>query len=66
VKAIRIKKELKEAGFLEEQISKLACPLGLPIGDNTPSEMAISICSQLLAVRDKKTFQLDNGVLLWK
>ena len=38
----------------------MACPLGLPIGNNTPNEMAISIAAQLMHVRDA------SGVIVQK
>lgn len=44
-----IKKELMQFGLKDEFI----CPIGLPIGDNAVSEIAISVVSELLQVRDK-------------
>lgn len=61
VKARKIKSELVELGNTEEKVSQIVCPLGLPIGNNTPSEIAISIAAQLLAVRDLKDFQIKGG-----
>lgn len=52
VKAKKIKTELQEQGVSADLVSRLACPLGLPIGNNTPPEIAVSICAQLLTVRD--------------
>jgi xanthine dehydrogenase accessory factor len=51
-KARKLKSELMAAGLSEAQVRQLVCPLGLPIGNNTPPEIAISIAAQLLAVRD--------------
>lgn len=62
VKAMKIKKELNELGIPQEKLNHLISPLGLPIGDNTPSEIAISICSLLLAKRDNKSFTVENGL----
>lgn len=50
-----ISKDLREAGVDENFINRLHIPLGLPIGNNQPYEIAISICAQLLEVRDKLT-----------
>jgi xanthine dehydrogenase accessory factor len=61
VKALKIKKELLSHGADPEVVARLVCPLGLPIGDNTPAEIAISICAQLLAVRDKVSFKVESG-----
>jgi xanthine dehydrogenase accessory factor len=57
-KASRIKKELRELGVPSATIARLACPIGLDIGDNTPPEIAISIASQLLALRDGVDVQI--------
>jgi xanthine dehydrogenase accessory factor len=51
VKGIKIKRELKELGVSEDFIAKLRVPVGLPIGNNDPNEMAISIAAELLQVR---------------
>jgi len=52
VKAIKLKSELKQMGISPEKIAQLRCPMGLPIGNNNPAEIAISIAAQLLEVRD--------------
>jgi len=51
-KAARIKKDLGTMGITSSTVARLACPLGIDIGNNTPPEIAISIASQLLALRD--------------
>lgn len=53
VKGIKIKKELKEMGVSDEFISKLRVPMGLPLGNNQPWEIAVSIAAELLKVRDE-------------
>ena len=45
-------RDLREAGISREKIGTLVCPLGLPIGGNSPAEIAISIAAQLLKTRD--------------
>lgn len=62
IKANKIKISLLEAGAAKEQVNKLVCPMGLPIGNSTPSEIAISIGAQLLAVRDAKNFSVAGGL----
>jgi xanthine dehydrogenase accessory factor len=52
VKGKKIKAELKDLGASDEFINKLIVPIGLPIGNNEPSEIAISIAAQLLQIRD--------------
>ncbi len=54
VKGMKIRKELLELGIPSEAIEKLRCPVGLPIGNNTPPEIAISIAAQLLEFKDNK------------
>lgn len=52
VKARKIRATLMEEGFTKEDTSRFHCPMGLPIGNNTPAEIAISIVAQLLEKRD--------------
>lgn len=52
VKGIKIKNELKELGASEDFIKKLRVPMGLPLGNNQPWEIAISIAAELIQVRD--------------
>lgn len=47
-----LERELREGGVSPEKIDSLVCPLGLPIGGNSPEEIAISITAQLLEKRD--------------
>jgi len=51
VKAKKLKKELIEHGISEAKTHSLHCPVGLPIGNNDPCEIAISIAAQLLKER---------------
>lgn len=52
IKGKKIRKDLAELGVPSTFIEKVRVPMGLPIGTNLPNEMAISICAQLLQVRD--------------
>lgn len=52
-KARTLKNTLREEGFTEAQINSIHCPVGLPIGTNSPSEIAVSIAAQLLQKRDE-------------
>ena len=40
-------------GFTEEQIAELHSPIGLSIGTNHQTEIAVSIIAELLQVRDE-------------
>jgi len=59
-KAARIKKDLREMGIPPAALARLTCPVGLDIGNNTPPEIAISIASQLLALRDGAEVQVKR------
>lgn len=51
-KARVLKNDLLNMGIDSELISKLYCPIGEPIGNNQPVEIAISIVAQLMKCRD--------------
>jgi len=51
-KAAVLRKELAAAGVGANQ-AVFHCPVGLPIGSNHPSEIAVSVAAQLLKVRDE-------------
>lgn len=50
-KALMIKKGLKEENWSDEEINRIICPAGLDIGAETPSEIAISMISQMIMHR---------------
>lgn len=50
-KAKNLRHKLLESGISKDHVSKIYSPVGLAIGNNTPSEIAISITAQLLEVR---------------
>ncbi|MCP4783658.1 MAG: xanthine dehydrogenase accessory protein XdhC [Fuerstiella sp.] len=52
-KAKILRRDLKGKGFSDEKIASFFCPMGLPIGNNTPPEIAISVLSQLIQERDR-------------
>jgi xanthine dehydrogenase accessory factor len=47
-----LQRELRAAGNSQAQAESFHCPIGLPIGGNLPSEIAISVVAQLLQQRD--------------
>lgn len=51
VKGIKIKNEMKAEGFSQSLVDSIRIPMGLPIGNNEPAEIAISIAAELLQVR---------------
>jgi xanthine dehydrogenase accessory factor len=52
-KAMRLKKDMREAGLPPEKEGAFLCPIGLPIGTNHPTEIAVSIVAQLIQERDR-------------
>jgi xanthine dehydrogenase accessory factor len=46
-------RELKEDGIGDDWVEQFACPIGLPIGNNQPHEIAISITAELMQCRDQ-------------
>ncbi|MEQ1826508.1 MAG: XdhC family protein [Pirellula sp.] len=52
-KAKVLKRNLKELGFAEDLLESIFCPMGLPLGNNTPAEISISILAQLIQERDR-------------
>ena len=52
-KAKILRRDLAELGIPQERLDKFVCPIGLPIGNNTPPEISVSIAAQLIQVRDQ-------------
>lgn len=51
-KASVLRRDLQKNDVLPELIESFYCPIGLPIGNNTPEEIAVSIAAQLIQKRD--------------
>jgi xanthine dehydrogenase accessory factor len=43
--------QLAGEGFTPDDLSQVRCPIGLPIGAETPEEIAVSIAAELVATR---------------
>ena len=55
---------LKRKGINEQQIKKLNGPIGISIGAKTPTEIAISIISQIILFKntiDVKLVSINNS-----
>lgn len=48
-----LKKELTATGISEDDFNNIQIPLGEPIGNNSPNEIAMSIIASLLKVKDQ-------------
>ncbi|RZT26822.1 xanthine dehydrogenase accessory factor [Kribbella sp. VKM Ac-2569] len=44
-------KRLREAGLTDEEVARLASPIGLDLGARTPEETAVSIAAEIIAQR---------------
>jgi xanthine dehydrogenase accessory factor len=51
VKARTVRATLMSEGLSEQETQRFHCPMGLPIGNNTPAEIAVSIAAQLLETK---------------
>lgn len=54
-KVQRVFDQLLEAGVSEEQLSKVYAPIGLDIDADAPSEIAVSVVAEILAVLRKRS-----------
>ena len=43
--------QLASEGFTADDLARVICPVGLPIGAETPEEIALSIAAQIVAIR---------------
>jgi xanthine dehydrogenase accessory factor len=48
-------RELADAGIADDVAAQFRCPIGLPMGNNQPGEIAISVAAELIQVRDSLT-----------
>lgn len=44
----QVQTSLRKAGIPKKAVSRVACPIGLPIGGKTPKEIAVSVAAQLI------------------
>ncbi|HEY8271857.1 MAG TPA: xanthine dehydrogenase accessory protein XdhC [Pseudobdellovibrionaceae bacterium] len=49
----RFQKRLTEKGFPTESLSKVHCPIGLPIGGKAPQEVAISFAAEIIQLHNE-------------
>ena len=58
-----LKKELMAAGLDASCADRFRCPIGLPIGNNEPHEIAISVAAELLQTRDMQSAKRSKSYL---
>ena len=49
-----IYRSLEAAGFSDSDFKRVSCPIGLSINAQTPEEIAVSICAELIQIRHGK------------
>ncbi len=53
-KRIKFLKRLKDSGVHERMLKRVSIPMGFDIGSQTPQEIAVSVCAELIAVKNKE------------
>ncbi len=48
---------LGQRGLTQEQLQKITCPMGLPIGGKTPKEVALSIAAELVQISHQSSLE---------
>jgi len=61
-KVISVYKALEKEGYLPEEFVRVHAPVGLDIGALTPEEIAVSITSELIAVRRNAAAALHKSI----
>lgn len=64
VRSGEVRKTLLEEGFSEESVARLHSPIGLPIGGETPEEIAVSVMAEIVQVRDQIRKQRKSDQLI--
>ena len=59
-----LRRILAEEGFDREVIDRIHAPIGLEIGAQTTSEIAVSVCAELIQERHKNYVKPDENVLV--
>ncbi len=54
-KIARTQELLRQAGISEERIASVHSPIGLPIGAQTPAEIAVCICAEMILCRSQQS-----------
>ena len=54
-KIARTQDLLRQAGISEERIASVHSPIGLPIGAQTPAEIAVCICAEMILCRSQQS-----------
>lgn len=60
-KVAATRERLLADGFRPEEIDRVYAPIGLPIGGETPAEVAVSVAAQLIACRSDRLAAFPGG-----
>lgn len=60
-KVAATRERLLAGGFRPEEIDRVYAPIGLPIGGETPAEVAVSVAAQLIACRSGRLADFPGG-----
>ena len=52
-KAKVLRRELVQRGIPQDKLDSFHCPIGMPLGNNTPAEISISVIAQLIQKRGR-------------
>lgn len=55
IKWMGFQNRLKAKGVTAQQLERIECPMGVPIGGKTPSEIAISVWARILAIKNQRS-----------
>ncbi len=61
-----LKETMLEKGFAGDRIEQLHAPIGLPIGGQTPAEIALSICAEMIRIKRSGAGKFASNVLFAK
>ena len=61
-----MRESLSEKGYSSERIDQLHAPIGLPIGAQTPAEIALSICAEMIGIKRQSPYIPADNILFAK
>ncbi len=61
-----MKESLMEKGYSPKQLEQLHAPIGIPIGGYTPTEIALSICAEMIREKRRDQRKSKDNVLFAK
>lgn len=59
-KKVKFFTRLKKEGVPDKLLKRIHIPMGLDIGSDTPEEIAVSICAEMIAIKNKNSIGTDK------